>query len=202
MRQVILRAEGEDRWISSLSQQARIMARTLTPLSTPYVEEMHHRCWWSINRVQNRCAEESQAAVLGSSWWNDFELPLNLNDGDLHPTLEVAPRSRRGITDCTLLIVRLEYVCLIETIAEKLNAVPSPATVKQCRDLVSRKRHSLEHDYIQHADDSRRCDGFLILTCKVLQVCVSSTLYRRLPKLTFAGQNRYDAPTSGGPLHR
>jgi hypothetical protein len=130
--------------------------------------------------VQNRCAEECRPLTRDYSWWDDFVYPLNVNDCDLHPTLDQTPQSRRGITDLSLLLVRMEMMRLINTVTEELAGLPSEEAVKGCRDIASQKLQSLQHEYLRHADESRRGDGFLILTCRVLKVYPRSILYDSL----------------------
>ncbi|KPI45774.1 Biphenyl-2,3-diol 1,2-dioxygenase 3 [Cyphellophora attinorum] len=175
---VVLRAQGEDQSIGPLSRQARAMARSLAPMSTPFMTEMHRRCWWSIVAVQNRCAEECRPLTRDYSWWDDFVYPLNVNDCDLHPTLDQTPQSRRGITDLTLLLVRMEMMRLINTVTEELAGVPSEEAVNRCRDIASQKLQFLQHEYLRHADESRRGDGFLILTCRVLKAKINMMILR------------------------
>jgi hypothetical protein len=144
------------------------------------MREMHRRCWWSIVAVQNRCAEECRPLTRDYSWWDEFVCPLNLNDCDLHPTLGQTPQSRKGITELSLLLVRLELMRLINAVSEVLAGVPSEVAVKHCRDMASQKLQFLQHEYLRYADESRRGDGFLILTCKVLEVCSHLILFGNL----------------------
>lgn len=118
-------------------------------------------------------------------------MPLNLNDYDLDHILQANPHPRRGITDTTLLIVRLEFVRLIESVNQVLFSGPPSDAVAQCRALLTEKSQMLQREYLQYAHGSRPRHQFLILTYEVLKVC-SRTLTTSIPLLTIEGQDRHD----------
>lgn len=113
-------------------------------------------------------------------------MPLNLNDYDLDHTSQTEPHPRPGITDTTLLNVRLEFVRLIESINHALSASPPCHAVAQSRVLLTEKCQMLHREYLQYAHESRPRDQFLTLTYEVLKVricAVPTSSYR----LTTAG---------------
>lgn len=146
------------------------MARKIASSQTVFVAEMQRRCWWTLNHVQSRCAEESQASATGSSYWEDYAMPSNLNDYDLDPMSQVEPRPRPGITDSSLLIIRLEFVRLIESINQALTSGVPLNAVAQCRVLLTEKLQLLHREFLQYTHESRQRDQFLLLTHEVLKV--------------------------------
>lgn len=146
------------------------MTKSLACSPTVFVAEMQRRCWWTLNRTQSRCAEESQMSVLGSREWDDYAMPSNLNDYDLDPMMEVEPRPRPGITDSSLLIIRLEFVRLIESVHQTLTSNISALAIPQCRVLLTEKFQMLHRDYLQYTHESRQRDQFIALTHEVLKV--------------------------------
>lgn len=191
----MLRALNNDHGVSSLIQLARGLARSMTSFQSVCATEIQHRCWWTLNRLQSRCAEESQTSATGSAQWDDYARPLNLNDYDLDPTLQAEPHARPGITDTTLLIVRLQFVRLIESVNQALSASPPSQAVAQCRAILTEKSQMLHREYLQYAHESRPHDQFLSLTYEVLKVC-SGTVPTRVSLLIIEGQDQHDDPSA------
>jgi hypothetical protein len=74
--------------------------------------EIRRRVWWGICALDARAAEDQGTELTIVSGSFDTKIPLNINDGDIHPEMKKAPKERDGLTDMSLTRVFAE-ICEI-----------------------------------------------------------------------------------------
>jgi Fungal specific transcription factor domain len=127
---------------------------------TPFQIEMRRRLWWQICILDARASEDhgSDPTIIEQVF--DTQMPLNVNDSDLHPDMAELPEAKVGCTEMTFGLIRFE----ISSTLRKLQYVPPGP--KKCQQFFSnvslekkeqwiRECHQrFEERYLQHCDMS------------------------------------------------
>ncbi|KAH9890142.1 hypothetical protein F4778DRAFT_785304 [Xylariomycetidae sp. FL2044] len=75
----------------------------------PFQAEMRRRLWWHLVARDNRSGEDfGLENTNGRSFTYDVDLPLNVEDTDLHPDMSALPPERPGFTSMTFTLGNLE----------------------------------------------------------------------------------------------
>ncbi|KAI9871041.1 MAG: hypothetical protein M1830_003506 [Pleopsidium flavum] len=126
----------------------------------PFETEMRRRLWWQVVLLDIRAAEDhgTDPSITEQSF--DTKLPLNVNDEDLDPDAQVAPKEQLGCTEQTFCLIRYE----VSTTMRKLTYTPPGGGM--CRErgmtysledrekLIEACHKHLEEKYIQYCDMS------------------------------------------------
>jgi hypothetical protein len=75
---------------------------------SPFEIELRRRTWWTIAILDSRGSEDSGYDSAIPREGVDTQMPLNINDSDLHPDMVQLPEPRTGITEMTFSLVRFE----------------------------------------------------------------------------------------------
>lgn len=91
-----------------IAQRMGIQSETALAKCTAFEAEMRRRLWWPLMLFDTRISElaGSNIATLDPTW--DCRIPLNVNDADLRPDVQVLPASRKESTDVVFAAVRSE----------------------------------------------------------------------------------------------
>lgn len=76
----------------------------------PFQTELRRRLWWYICVLDGHSSKYQEHEANLHQFFSDTKLPLNINDGDLHPDMTDAPPEREGWTDMTFCLVRCEAI--------------------------------------------------------------------------------------------
>ena len=71
--------------------------------------EIRRRVWWQIAVLDNRSAELSGSCNSGLPCFENFKLPLNVNDSDLDPSMTELPAHHAGPTEMMFCMIRCEF---------------------------------------------------------------------------------------------
>jgi hypothetical protein len=144
----------------------------LSPLET----ELRRRLWWTICRLESRCAEENGFQPASVECASDTKFPLNINDQDLDPEAAEAPQPRTGFTDMTYSLIGFEVVRLAHRvnklrIPDEHNGDPEARSIlEQKLRMVEEYQSVLESNYLRHCSSSRPLDWITINFTKLLLV--------------------------------
>ena len=77
---------------------------------SPFEIEIRRRLWWNICALD--CSTSENHGIEPMITEISVELPLNLNDADLHPSMAKTPPPSTGATDITLCLVKFQMACM------------------------------------------------------------------------------------------
>ncbi|KAE8381180.1 fungal-specific transcription factor domain-containing protein [Aspergillus bertholletiae] len=135
---------------------------------SPFETEMRRRLWWHLAYVDFRLA-----GVLGTKpsldlSCGDSQMPLNVEDEDLHPDMINLPPERRGITTTTPCLAKYE---VMESLREfstscpddlRREALPNPdVSVVKKDSIISHLEDRLEMKYLRYCDPSDSLHTFV-----------------------------------------
>lgn len=76
---------------------------------SPFEAEQRRRTWWQLVALDKRIAEITGSPITAlSSCGSECQLPLNVNDSDLHPDSKDPPRPSLGFTEMSFGLTRIE----------------------------------------------------------------------------------------------
>ncbi|KAJ3498005.1 hypothetical protein NLG97_g1463 [Lecanicillium saksenae] len=86
----------------------------------PFQSEMRRRLWWNIRVIDSRASEDSgyDSAIRLENCTT--KKPLNVNDADLTPGMDMQPPERTGCTDMVFSVIRFEAA----EASERMQVVP------------------------------------------------------------------------------
>jgi hypothetical protein len=140
--------------------------------------ELRRRLWWTLRRLESRCAEENGFQPGSVEHLSEAKFPLNINDEDLRPDATEAPHPRAGCTDMTFCLINFEVVDLISRINNmRAHPVGSDGDKSDSNDVVQKKaamieecQTRLESRYLHHCNSSRPFDWMTITFTKLILV--------------------------------
>lgn len=85
----------------------------------PFTAEIRRRLWWHIVLLDDRIAEFSGAgaSILLHRW--STRIPLNINDGELHPSMREPPVEHCGPTEMIFFLSKCEIADLLRKIRSR-----------------------------------------------------------------------------------
>lgn len=135
---------------------------------SPFETEIRRRLWWHLVHVDFRTADVLGTRPSLDLSCGDTKMPLNVDDGDLHPDLVEPPPERKGITSITLCLIRCE---IIETLRKfstachgdvRWEVLYSPdVTLAKKDSVISRIEGHLERKYLRYCDPSNSLHAFV-----------------------------------------
>jgi len=153
-----------------------------TRFSLPPLEiELRRRLWWTIRRLESRCAEENGFQPACSNYFSDTRFPLNINDQDIGPESKELPLPRIGFTGMTFCLIGFEMVDLISRINQVYiksgDAGSEPAEILEQKLMLAEECEAkLQSTYLQHCCNTRPFDWMtmkftnLMMVSRLLQI--------------------------------
>lgn len=123
----------------------------------PLEAEMRRRLWWALVLFDTRISElaEHEPVVLTPTW--DCQIPLNVNDSDLRPTMKEAPVVQGKSSEALFAVVRSELGEFVRNAAFYLDfTVPALKPIARGRGGVGgglpALERTIEEKYLQYCD--------------------------------------------------
>jgi Fungal specific transcription factor domain len=120
---------------------------------TTYEVELRRRVWWALCMLDVRASEDQGTDLAIATGNFDTNLPLNINDADIHPESKVMPVNRDGVTDMSLCIVTYE-TCDLTRQMMALAAKEGGLRLDEQERLINEMYQRYERGYFQHTTDS------------------------------------------------
>ena len=98
----------------------------------PFEVEMRRRLWWQVCLLDTRASEDHGCDPTITEQSFDTEMPLNIKDIDLWPSMQNFPAERQGCTDMTFCLIRFE----VSNTFRRINYVP-PGSKRRLDDATS-----------------------------------------------------------------
>ena len=115
--------------------------------------EMRRRVWWALMTLDTRAAELSGSGIAAFHSAHDTEIPRNLNDDDLSPSMRELPPDRIGPTEMIFVGLRLEVAKFFTTNLPR--GASDHGTVKYPHltdGEIDAFEQMLEHKYLRFCD--------------------------------------------------
>jgi len=137
---------------------------------SPFETEQRRRLWWQLAALDKRMAEMTGSAITAvSSSGSDCQLPLNINDADLHQHSGDLPKSSTGPTEMLFCLTRIELLIATDSTSVRPNstaiknphnhsnsaASPDTSTGEGCRPSsndLDKYCSYIESVYLKHCD--------------------------------------------------
>ncbi|KAK7178689.1 fungal specific transcription factor domain-containing protein [Paraphaeosphaeria sporulosa] len=122
--------------------------------------EMRRRLWWQIYILDARSSEDHgcDPAIIEAQF--DAQMPLNVNDSDLHPGMIDFPNERTGFTDMTFSLIRFELAKIYRRILcippESVRCAEpcSGASIAEKEKWITECQQQVEDKYLKDCDMS------------------------------------------------
>lgn len=112
---------------------------------SPFQSELRRRVWWHFVGRDSRAAEDYGIQKVCNPR-SDVDLPLNLDDADLHPDLESLPPAKPGVTAMTFPLVTYEISRAVHRLAGILASATSASPPKESvrKQIIDEMRARIE----------------------------------------------------------
>lgn len=164
----------------------------------PFMVEMRRRLWWSICVLDSRASEDTGYDTMIPPGKVDTQLPLNINDSDLYPSMTHLPQPMVGLTDMTFSVVRFESVRIFQTLQhissgsiDKSGRPSAAQCLKDKTDAISGIENRLNELYLKHLDLSNPLAWFTSTICSIV--------FTKMRLVTYHPYLRRDSPASLAP---
>lgn len=97
---------------------------------SPFTTETRRRLWWNICALDARAAEDSGYNTSIHAIGHDAQMPLNVNDTDLSPSMTEFPAPKASLTIMTFSIVKFRATIVFQSLQNL-----SPGTIGPCGKL-------------------------------------------------------------------
>ncbi|KAL8831750.1 MAG: hypothetical protein Q9191_000678 [Dirinaria sp. TL-2023a] len=127
----------------------------------PFEAEIRRRLWWQIILLEARAAEFSGVGHLLSELHFTTKIPLNINDGSLHPSMVEFPVEENGATEMIHCLIRYEIgnflkqghaMNTLDGSLQRLNS--SEVSVEHKEKAIQGLEELLERRYLRYCDPS------------------------------------------------
>lgn len=71
----------------------------------PFETEIRRRLWWQLTMLES-IAQVAGTGTSGIVLASEVKMPLNINDSDLHPGMQSAPKEHQGVTEMIFFLLR------------------------------------------------------------------------------------------------
>ena len=143
---------------------------------TPFEAEICRRCWWTLCQIETQRSLEPELSTNEILVESLVPLPLNINDIDLDPSLDILPEPRAHATDMSYFFLILEATRLIAN-QKKSKHQPtkdssdSSNIPQRCEmEVVADRVRTIEQGSLRYCDTSRPFDWFILLTARAILV--------------------------------
>lgn len=127
----------------------------------PFEAEIRRRLWWQIILLEARTAEFSGVGHLLSDLHWTTKIPLNINDGSLHPSMVELPVEENGATEMIHCLIRYEIgnflkqahaMSTLDGSLQKFSS--SEVSVEHKEKAIQGLEELLERRYLRYCDPS------------------------------------------------
>lgn len=126
----------------------------------PFETEMRRRVWWAIVALDLRSAEELGTDVSLPDNSFDTQIPLNINDTDISPTISEYPEPRQGRSDNAVPVARNEITLLSRQLIKGAMTMPELVPGQENETGIAERERLLidvyervEHKFLRHVAD-------------------------------------------------
>ncbi|KAF2653479.1 hypothetical protein K491DRAFT_602793 [Lophiostoma macrostomum CBS 122681] len=164
---ILLRRNDDARKIWTLTGLVVRIAQTLgihrdgSHFDLPVFEvEMRRRLWWQVLILDARASEDHGCDPTVVEAQFDTQMPLNVSDSDLDPSMKKFPEERTGFTDMTFCIIRFEVANIFRRILyippgpNRCNEFFSNLSIPEKEKWISDCHQRLEDKYLKNCDMS------------------------------------------------
>lgn len=131
--------------------------------------EIRRRLWWQIIGSDTRVAEDHGLLTGGLDSFCDTKLPVNVDDSDLSPDMQITPAPKSKWTEMTMFLVAAEMNRAVGQISRLsivgLNSNDKATSLKQILESV---KGTIENNYLQYCDPNIPIQKSAILLGRVL----------------------------------
>lgn len=125
---------------------------------SPFEVEMRRRLWWQVCILDTRASEDHgcDPTIIEASF--DTQIPLNVNDSDLDPSMKEFPKERTGCTEMTFCLVRYEVANVYRRIQYvppgpvRCNRYFSTVSLEQKERWITEVHAKIEEKYLRDCD--------------------------------------------------
>ena len=126
--------------------------------------EIRRRVWWQIAILDSRSAELSGSSNSSLPCFENFKLPLNVNDSDLNVSMTELPAHQAGPTEMIFCMIRYEFgTFLVNSQSSKLRPATSfdgfvqglsgdPKSLSGKEKAIGELERHLEDNYLRYCD--------------------------------------------------
>ncbi|KFY90814.1 hypothetical protein V498_05812 [Pseudogymnoascus sp. VKM F-4517 (FW-2822)] len=119
-----------------------------TSNSSPFTKEMHKRLKWQLWYLDRRASDDHGKDACSPDPMKDWELPLNINDGDIDPTMTVVPTPRKGWTEMSFCLIRFG-------IANTSRLLEGDLSQSQKERMINECGFKIQRDHLRYCDNSQ-----------------------------------------------
>lgn len=168
----------------------------------PFETELRRRLWWHICVLDGHSSKYQEHEVNLHQFFADTQLPLHIDDNDMHPDMTEAPPEREGWTDMTFCMVRCEAINIASStrlIGPGLQRGPWRAgganssaeiTVDERKTIVEGFVERVTQKYLRHCDSPEPGPLMSAMVIKLIFARFWLLVYRPQP-----GPNSNDSST-------
>ena len=129
---------------------------------SPFDAEMRRRTWWQLIFLEGHSSKLAGAAFPAWITRFDSQLPANLSDSELSPSMSELPASKEGLSEMVMCAMRHEIVKLLRNAPTFIKTNPDGST-RDCtvEELIELKDNAivelqsiLEHKFLRYCDPS------------------------------------------------
>ena len=119
-----------------------------TSNSSPFTREMHRRLKWQLWYLDRRASDDHGKDACSPDPMKDWELPLNINDEDIDPTMAVPPTARKGWTEMSFCLIRFG-------IANTSRLLEGDLSQGQKEKMINECSIKMQMDHLRYCDNSQ-----------------------------------------------
>ncbi|OTA99367.1 hypothetical protein M426DRAFT_27562 [Hypoxylon sp. CI-4A] len=140
---------------------------------SPFETEMRRRLWWHLIHMDFRTSDVLDTRPSLDLSYGDTQVPLNVEDEDLHPDMDELPPERQGITCATLCLTRCRIGEILRNFStsrpgemrwEALNS--SDFAVSKKDSVIRQVEDHWERKYLRYCDPSNAYHTFVSISMR------------------------------------
>ncbi|OAQ96455.1 hypothetical protein LLEC1_00984 [Akanthomyces lecanii] len=150
--------------------------------------EMRRRLWWYIAHLDFRTSDLLGAKPSLDIHIGDVQVPWNVEDEDLQPSMTEVPKDRKAITSITMCLVRCDLAKSLQRMSGSSTSVASwgdigsnsNVTLDDKDALINEIEDKFETKYLRYCDPSRPLD--ILVTCMIRAAICNTRLFAHNPR--------------------
>lgn len=125
---------------------------------SPFETEMRRRLWWQINSLDARASEDQGTDPSIDEQSFDTKFPLNINDGDIDPSMKETPEEHAGATEMTFDLIRYSMSITVKRLSYapagegRCRTMNASLSVEDKERMIEDLHQYLEKKYLSHCD--------------------------------------------------
>ncbi|MCJ1360688.1 MAG: hypothetical protein MMC33_010697 [Icmadophila ericetorum] len=152
--------DNDTMWILSgtavrMGQRIGLHRESASSSYPPFVAELRRRLWWHVISLDHRFAQLVGTPTSETfSIYNDSDIkrPLNFNDSDLSPEMQVMPLDHSGVTDMLFCTMRYEISSLMHSAHTWSSTTMTPVKLAEADAQIIAMEKRLQIQYLNRAD--------------------------------------------------